>query len=46
MSGTERWGKDVSEKEILEDFILDNKELEKLESLLAQFNTFEVLKYR
>jgi len=41
--GQERWGKDVSEKEILEDFILDNKELEKLESLLAQFNTFEVL---
>jgi hypothetical protein len=33
----------VIEKEILKDFILNNKDLEKLESHLAQFNVFEVL---
>jgi hypothetical protein len=32
-----------SDREILEDFILNNKELGKLESQLAQFNIFETL---
>ena len=33
----------MSEKERLEQFILNNKDLENLESLLAQFNVFETL---
>jgi len=33
----------MNDKETLEKFILNNKELEKLESLLAQFNVFETL---
>lgn len=33
----------MDEKHILEDFILNNKELEQLEGLLAQFNVFEIL---
>jgi len=33
----------MAEKEILEKFILNNRDLEKLESQLAQFNIFETL---
>ena len=33
----------MDEKKILADFILNNKDLEKFESHLAQFNAFEIL---
>jgi len=36
---------DCNEEELLEDFILKNPELDKLENMLSQFNVFETLSY-